>query len=52
MINNYKSKDRPSLNEILPLLKNNDYKLFDSNDSEIDEIKDFVKHHKRNFPDY
>lgn len=46
------ARGRPSFDEILSLLERNDFKLLELSDEEIREIKELVKHHKEEIPDY
>ena len=49
---NFKSKDRPSFKTILERMDQNDYKLLNLTNSEIKNVKSFVKQHKTKIPKY
>ena len=49
---NYNSKDRPSFDEILSRLERQNYKIIEMNNSEVNEVLEFVKEHKKLIPEY
>lgn len=49
---NSHSKDRPSFEEILSRLEKQNYKVFEMDKSEVNEVLEFVKEHKKLIPEY
>ena len=49
---NKEPKDRPSFDQILNDLENNDFNLIDLNEEEENEVKSMINSHKAIIPDY
>lgn len=49
---NYESKDRPNFNNIFEKMEQNDYKLIELNNSELQKVKAMIKQHKSKIQSY
>lgn len=49
---NFEPNKRPGFGEIVEIITKNNFKVVDLNDSEISEVKSFVREHKKKIPSY